>query len=142
MVHATNYQVALKEFYRVLKPRGKLGILEYSMPPLHDFPLNLRHVAEIIIRESGMYSLPYFLHGKLPEIIKDAGFSNITMENVTQRVVPMFKKYYNFLWFPYQIIKMLKLQKRFVNITSCVEGYQNFIPKDLWRENIIIAEKT
>ncbi len=139
VVHAVDYKNVLKEFYRILKPGGKLSMLEYSMPSLDDFPSDLRNIAEIIIKESGMHSLPYFLHGKFPEILKNAGFSDITVENVTQRVVTMFRKYYTFFWFPYQIIRLFKLQKKFVNITSAVEGYQNFIPNDLWRENIITA---
>ena len=141
VVHAVDYESVLKEFYRILKPGGKLCMLEYSMSSLDNFPSDLKNVAEMIIRESGMHSLPYFLHGKFPEILKNAGFSSVTVENVTQRVVPMFKKYYALLQFPYKIIKLFKLQKRFINITSGVEAYQNFIPKDLWRENIIAAIK-
>jgi len=141
LVHAPDYRWTLGEFYRVLKPNGKIILLEYTLAPLDTFPPDLKKIREMIIEESGMYSLPYFLHGRFPEILKDAGFVNISVENATPRTIPLFKKAHFFFYLPYRIINLLGLQKKFVNITSAVEAYENFIPKDLWRENIVTAMK-
>jgi len=141
LVHTPDYKKALKEFHRILKPGGKWGLLEYTIAPVDKFPLDLRPLMNIIIQRSGMHSLPYFLHGKLTEILKDSRFSVVSEENVTANVVPMFRKTYPWVCLPYKLVKTLKLQKHFVNIVSAAEGFLNFIPFDLWRENIIIGQK-
>ena len=141
LVHVPDYKRALQEFYRTLKPRGKLVLFEYSTRSLDNFPSRLRKIRELVIEESGMHSLPHFLHGKFPEILKNAGFTNISVENITPRIIPMLKKLYLIGYLPYQLIKLLRLQRKFINTTSAVEGYKNFIKNDFWRHNIITAIK-
>ena len=142
LVHASDYQKALREFYRVLKPTGKLVLFEYSACPLENIPQKLRETIEIIIQESGMYSLPHFLHEGFPEMLENAGFQNVTVENITPRVVPMLKQLYQIAFIPYWFVKLFGLQRKFVNITSGAEGYKNMAGNDFWRYNIITATKS
>ena len=141
LVHAPDYNRVLREFYRLLKPKGKLVLFEYSTRSLDNFPSRLRKIRKLVIEESGMHSLPHFLHGKFPEILKNTGFTDVSVKNITPRVIPMLKKLYLMAYLPYQLIKLLRLQRKFINTTSSVEGYKNFIKNDFWRYNIITAIK-
>ena len=142
LVHASDHRHALKEFHRVLKPNGRLVLFEYSMCPPDNFPPRLRKIAEMVIEESGMHSLPYFLHGKFPEILGSLGFTDISVENITPRIMPMLRKFNFIAWLPYQLIKLLRLERKFVNATAAVEGYKNLAGNDYCRYNIVVARKT
>ena len=141
LVHAPDYKKTLEEFYRVLKPTGKLVLFEYSVCPLENIPEKSRETMEIIIQESGMHSLPHFLHEGFPEMLKNAGFQNVTVENITSRVTPMLKRFYQIAFIPYWFIKLFGLQRKFVNMTAGAEGYKNMAGNDFWRYNIITATR-
>lgn len=141
LVHATDYRKALWQFRRILKPSGKLVLFEYSLCPLEQIPLRLRGTAQIVFQESGMHSLPYFVHERFPEILEKAGFQNITVENITPRVIPMLKRFHQIAFLPYQFIKLFGLQRKFVNMTAGAEGYKNMVKNDFWRYNIVTAMK-
>lgn len=144
LVHVPNYKKALLEFYRVLKPNGKLVLFEYSMCSKKNLtPKELKtiKILEMINEESGMHSLPHFLHDKFPEILKNAGFENVVVNNITSHIMPMLKSFYLLACVPYLFIKLLRLQRKFINITAAVEGYRNIKSGDFWRYNIISAIK-
>lgn len=140
LVHVPNYKKALKEFHRVLKPNGKLVLFEYSMASRKNFlPKELR-IADMVNEEGGMHSLPYFLHDKFPEIMKNAGFKNVIVTNITSHIIPMLRIFYLIAYIPYLFITFLGLQRKFINTTFAVEGYRKS-RSDLFRYNIISAVK-
>lgn len=144
LVHVPDYRKALKEFYRVLKPNGKLVLFEYSMSSrekLTPKELEIVDIMDMINEESGMHSLPHFIHDKFPEILKNAGFDNVKVDNITSYIMPMLKIFYLLAYIPYTFIKFFGLQKKFINATSAVEGYKNIRKGDFWRYNIISAVK-
>ena len=140
LVHVPNYKKALKEFYRVLKPNGKLVLFEYSIASRKKFSPKELKIADMVNEESGMHSLPHFLHDKFPEILKNAGFDNVKVSNITFHIMPMLKKFYLIAYIPYIFIKFLGLQRKFINTTFSVEGYRNS-KSDFFRYNIISAVK-
>lgn len=141
LVHVPDYHKVLKEFYRVLKPNGKLVLFEYSLAPREDFTQAQQTIVEMINEESSMHSLSYFVHGKFPKILKEAGFRKVSVKNITSRVMPMLRKFYFFAFLPYQLIKLLGLQRKFINATAAVEGYLILQKGDYWRYNIVTATK-
>lgn len=139
LVHVPDHRKALRQFYRVLKPKGKLVLFEYSISPEKDIPDNLR-MFSVIIKESAMHSLPYFVHGSFPQLLKKAGFRNTKIEDVTLKVMPMLKSFHSLAYYPYQIIKLFNLQKYFVNTTAGFIG-KDLADRKIWRYNIITATK-
>lgn len=140
LVHVPDYKKALKEFNRVLKPNGKLVLFEYSITSRKKFTPKELKIADMVNEESGMHSLPHFVHGKFPQILKSAGFKNIVIKNTTPHIMPMLRKFYLIAYIPYIFIKFLGLQRKFINTTFSVEGYRNS-RKDFFRYNIISAVK-
>ena len=140
LVHAIDYRRVLKEFWRVLKPGGKIVLCEYTMKASSEIPPKLQKIEKIIIEGSGMHSLPNFIHGNFSKILEEAGFINISIDEITKRVIPMLEKFYFFAFLPYQLIKLFGLQKCFVNLTTAAE-YKNILKNDGWRYVIVLATK-
>lgn len=142
LVHASDYRQALREFYRVLKPQGKLVLFEYSICPKETLTSYQQNIVDLVIEEAAMPSLPDFLHGKFPGILEKAGFSKISVEDITPCVMPMLKRFHLIAYLPYQLIKLFKLQRRFVNATFAFEWYRPIVENDIWRYNIVTAIKS
>ena len=140
LVHAPDYRQALREFHRVLKPGGTLVLFEYSMCPMESYPRRLREIARMVIEESAMYSLPLFLHDRFSELLENSGYTVISTENATERIVPMLRTFYRLAWLPYQLIKLLGRQRQFINTTFAAESYENRA-HDYARYNIVVARK-
>lgn len=140
LVHVPDYKKALREFYRVLKPNGKLVLFEYSMASRKKFTPKQLEIADMVNEESGMHSLPHFVHDKFPQILKNAGFQNVVVKDITPHIIPMLRKFYLVAYIPYISIKFLGLQRKFINTTFSVEGYRNS-KSDFFRYNIISAVK-
>jgi len=139
-VHSYDIEKTLKEFFRVLKPGGKLVMSEYTLAQDKKFSKKELEILNFVIKYSAMAGLKNFRHNSFPRVLKNAGFGNIAEENITKNIKPSFERLRKIAKKPYQIIKFLKLQKFFVN---AVAGYEipKLIEKDLWRHCVFIAEK-
>lgn len=141
LVHVANYKDALKEFYRVLKPGGKLILFEYSVKNWEKLSLEQQKVGNLIVEASGMHGLLHFQEGSLEKFVEEAGFKHISTEDATQKMFPMLRIFHIIAWFPYQIIKLLGLQRQFVNVTASVEFYKLRSSGDFGSYTIITAVK-
>ena len=72
-----------------------------------------------------MHSLPYLKRERLQIILKDAGFIDINIEDITERILPMLRRFYQIALVPYQLIKIFGLRKKFMNTTAAVEAYKH-----------------
>lgn len=88
VVHAHSLGQVLSEFKRVLKPGGRVVLFEYSIPDLNKVPKFPRRLAERVIKNTGMASLPQMIHGSLPKILEDAGFEDARVEDISKNVYP------------------------------------------------------
>jgi len=138
-VHSPDYKQTLQEFRRVLKKSGKLVLFEYSMPDKKTMPKREVWAFETISEGSAMHSFPHFTHGSFPKILTNAGFKQVEVRDITERIVPMLRRFWQMGIIPYQIVKLLGKEKKFVNTTSGVETYRY---RDDFRYNIITAVKS
>lgn len=142
LVHVPDHQQALYQFFRVLKPKGRLALFEYSICPKKEMTLQQQKFWSMLIESWAMPSLPYFLHGSFPQILERIGFTDVSVKNITLRMIPMVRRLSQIAYLPYQMIKLLNLQRKFINATFAVEGYRNITKSDIWRYNIISAVKS
>lgn len=141
LVHAPDYKQAMAEFYRVLKPGGKLVLFEYSITSEAGLSEIDKATLGKIRRINKIASMPafnHFEHGTFQSKLEAAGFSNINEKDITRRMLPMLKLFYEKARRPYKIIKLFGVENHFINAMSAVEFYES--PK-LWRYNIVSAVK-
>lgn len=88
LVHAIDHKAVLHEFFRVLKPGGRLALFEYTIPELASVPAPVRKLAERVIQNTGMSSLPKFTHGSFRSILTNAGFVDAESTDISRNVYP------------------------------------------------------
>ena len=96
LVHSPDIVKTLKEFYRILKPGGKLVLFEYSISPFDEFNHWERKMLNIINKGSAMLSLGKMFHDKIPQFIKQVEFNIISDEDITEHMIPSAKRFYYF----------------------------------------------
>jgi sterol 24-C-methyltransferase len=138
LVHAFDHERALQELFRVLKPGGKLVLFEYSIAPRHQLSPAQQASFDFSVEGGAMPSLPSFIHGAFPEILERAGFIAISVQDITEQMIPMLKRFAQLGYIPCQVGRLLRLQGELVNCTCAVQVYRH---RSVWRYNIVTAER-
>ncbi len=138
--HSPDIKKTLKEFFRVLKPGGKIAFFEYTLAPDEKFSERERKMLDIVIKGSAMMGLKDFRHDQFTEVIKKAGFESVKEQNITENIRPSFYRLHKLSRLPYKFIKLLGLQKFFINTTAGYEYYK-MADKGLFRYCIFTGNK-
>jgi sterol 24-C-methyltransferase len=85
-----------------------------------------------------MHALPGFVHGGFPALLAAAGFREVAVEDVSERMRPMVRRLARLLWLPYQLSRLVGMQRRMVNAMAAVEADRH---RDLWRYNVVTATR-
>lgn len=139
-VHSPNTKKTLHEFFRILRPGGRLAMFEYTMADDKKFTDWEEKIMNIIIEGSGMASLKNLRHDSFPKTLKEIGFGSIKEQNITKHVVPSFERIYKLSIVPYFFVKIFGLQKNFINVTAG-NMFKKGLEKDLMRYCIFTAKK-
>ena len=140
LVHSTNIQQTLKEFYRVLKRGGRIALFEYSMAENDKFsPEELRTIEEMNYA-SAMHSFSVMRHGTLETLMRDEGFRDVKVENISYKVAPMIRMYEKFSKPVYFVMRFLGLTATMPNLVAAAR-MRKFGERDLVRYNIFTAQK-
>lgn len=144
LVHATNPERALGEFFRVLKPGGSIALYEYDHSDLDAVPKDVsQHLLESMEQVNGRASMPankMFSPGTLQTMLERHGFRDVVVEDLSENVRPMARLFFLVAYIPYLLICVLGLQAWFVNTQAAVEGYR-VLRKRLWRYVAVTAKK-
>jgi cyclopropane fatty-acyl-phospholipid synthase-like methyltransferase len=138
LVHAADSRAVLAEFHRVLRPGGRLALFEYSMEARELLTGDQRQAFDAIIEGSAMHSLPSFVHGCFPGLLQAAGFEQVAVREVTERMLPMLRRLARLFWLPYRLGRAVGAQRQVVNAMSAVESWRH---RAVWRYNVVTAAK-
>lgn len=151
LVHAYDLKKTLKEFIRILKPKGRVVFFEYSMASdekIKKFDkiqnLNFKKLFDWTIEKGAMFSLKKMRHGAFAQILAKIGFVNVKEKDITIHIYPSMNKLYKLARIPFQVIKLINLKKFFINTTVAAEVFPillEYNSADIFRYNITTAEK-
>src|SRR3989344_1292929 len=79
--HSPDIRKTLKEFFRILKPEGKIAFFEYTLAPDKEFSAWEKKMLNVVIDGSAMMGLKDFRHDQFPKIIQSIGFKNVKEQN-------------------------------------------------------------
>lgn len=111
-VQADDPSKVLKNFYRVLKPGGVLVQHEA------DFNRNSDILQDILRLSHCQNTLE---EGEYEKLLKKTGFKDLSVEDLSEEVLPMWRLFGVIGYVPYQIFKLFGIQDRFVNVMAGVE---------------------
>jgi len=139
-VHSPDANTTLKEFFRILKPGGKLAIFDYTISKDNEFSSNDKKIWDIIVKRTAMGSIKMMRHDSFTNLLKKTGFESVTGENISEKVHSSMKKLNRLAKIPYIFVNFFKLHKHFINVTAAIEVYK-IAKKGLFRYNIFTAKK-
>lgn len=140
LVHSTNIGETLKELHRVLKFGGRIAFFEYSMADDNKFSEEELKTISEMNHASAMHSIVKMRHGLLEKFMQNAGFQNVRVENISEEVGPMIKRYEIFAKPLYRFFKFFGLTHGMPNLVAAARMVK-FGEKDLVRYNIFTAHK-
>jgi len=138
LVHAMDAERVLREFYRVLKPGGKIVLFEYSRDPDALLPSRAARVLLDINTRAAMPSFNRFEHGVLDKLLSTVGFSDIEVQDISTHMWPMLRAFMIVAFVPYWAFRLTGRLNRYVNVESAVESWRY---RRNWRYNVYRAEK-
>lgn len=137
-VHSDNPERALREFYRVLKPGGKLVMFEYSRDA--DYVMSPKAAKDFadMNRLAAMPAFQQLNHGVLEEYLQKAGFKDTQTEDITMHMMPMVKVFAYVAFVPVALLSLFGLRHKLVNGMSGVILWKH---RKHFRYNVYIATK-
>lgn len=116
-VHADEPRKVLENFFRLLRPGGVLVLNEA------DFAWDSELLQEVLRLSHCQNTLK---EGAYEELLLASGFVDITVEDYTDNVLPLWRLFGVIGTVPYEILSLLGLQKRFTNVMAGVEAYRHW----------------
>ena len=123
LVHSTNPEAALKEFFRVLKPGGHVVFHEYDHLSSDTLPPAVRKSLICVNTHSSMPANERFEQGVLQTLLEDAGFERVETVDLSNHILPLLCLFF-VAFVPSLIIKFFGLQASFVNTVAGADGYR------------------
>lgn len=134
LVHVGDVEQALSTFHRLLRPGGKLVLVEYSHRPYDELDPATAAAIRRVNELAAMPGFDRFADGVLPSLLEDAGFTGVETRDVTERMLPMLSAFSTLARGPYALGRTLGLTSRMVNAMSGVEFWRH---RGAWSYNVV-----
>ena len=130
LVHSTDASGVLREFFRVLKPGGRIALHEYDFEDRNKCPKDFAESLDKVHTYAAMPANYYFSYGALRDLLQQAGFEDVHLTDLSEHVVPMLWFFYVLAIVPWLLFRLLGVEHRFVNTIAAVQGYRG---RSVWR---------
>lgn len=125
-VHATEPEVVLANFSRILRPGGRLVMFEYDHNTLEGSPKDMAASMVKVNKYAAMPTNAISHPGVFKQMLEDSGFENIVIRNYSDNIRPMTRMFFLLAIIPYFIVRILGLERYFINTIAGVEAYRGY----------------
>ncbi|KAJ2894342.1 hypothetical protein MKZ38_007718 [Zalerion maritima] len=140
LAHAVDTKLAFSEVYRALKPGGRFCFNDYRIGIPDDVVRN-ESDGEVdekelspqqrktlkawrwVMRTGGMKGSEYSYAGTYERLLKEAGFVDVKVVDLSENMRPMARWFWILSLLPYAFAKLFRLEKAFYNSVSMYEQY-------------------
>ncbi|XXH03413.1 hypothetical protein Hte_009815 [Hypoxylon texense] len=137
-VHATDPTAVLAGFYRVLRPGGRLAQFEYDHDALDSAPPDIADGMVKVNRYAAMPTNAESHPGVFQRMLEDAGFEDVVVRDYSDNIRPMTRIFFLLAIVPYFFVRLLGLERYFINTVAGVESYRG---RSHWHYVAISATK-
>jgi ubiquinone/menaquinone biosynthesis C-methylase UbiE len=138
LVHSAHPRQVLAEFYRVLKPGGRLALFEYSRRPDNALSPDALGALRKVCERAAMPAWLEFVDGALEEMLGDSGFVDVSSDDLTAQMLPMVHAFSVAGTLPLAVMRRLNKEDKAINSMSGVEMYKY---RGAWSYKVWTAQK-
>jgi len=138
--HSEDMQKTMREFYRILKPGGRIVLADYEINT-HNLSHKNKQVIDFLTDHAGGYGLYQQNPGEILQIMKKAGFKQLNELDWSQFTKPTYDRLRRIAR-PFSWIKPgSSLAPYFVNAVMASHGYSNMYEDGTFRYLVYIGIK-
>ncbi|KAL2266654.1 hypothetical protein VTJ83DRAFT_6006 [Remersonia thermophila] len=142
-VHATDPEAVLAGFHRILRPGGRVALIEYynSLNPAtasDAAPRKAVEDMELVNKWAAMPTNARADSALYKQLLEEAGFADVQIVDLSANIRPMLRLFYWLAIVPYFFVKLLHLERWFVNTVAGAQAYRH---QEHWRYVQVTATK-
>jgi cyclopropane fatty-acyl-phospholipid synthase-like methyltransferase len=138
LIHAADPAEVLRQLHRVIKPVGRLVLIEYAHEAEQNMPHRARDKFRAINDIAAMPGSAMFEYGVLERLLVQAGFHDVTVTDITAQMLPMAWSFAVLGWLPYQIARLFRRDDKVINAKGAVEFWRY---RQYFRYNMYAARR-